>query len=81
MQQNARLADGVSAIAKELASTPAQVSLAWLLAREVQLAAIPGTRQISRLEENWQSQAVILSDKHRGMLDALIQAGVEGSRY
>jgi aryl-alcohol dehydrogenase-like predicted oxidoreductase len=55
IRYNAILADGVATIAKELASTPAQVSLAWLLARDVPLAAIPGTRHIARLEENWRS--------------------------
>jgi aryl-alcohol dehydrogenase-like predicted oxidoreductase len=81
MQHNGRLADGVLAIAKEIASTPAQVSLAWLLARDVPLAAIPGTRQIARLEENWRSQDVALTDKQLEMLDSLIQQGVEGNRY
>jgi aryl-alcohol dehydrogenase-like predicted oxidoreductase len=81
LQHNARLAEGVNAIAKELASTPAQVSLAWLLARDVPLAAIPGTRQIARLEENWHSQDLTLSHKHLEMLDSLILTGVEGNRY
>jgi aryl-alcohol dehydrogenase-like predicted oxidoreductase len=81
LQHNARLAQGVTAIAKDLASTPAQVSLAWLLARDIPLAAIPGTRKIARLEENWQAQDLTLSDKHLEMLDSLIQMGVEGNRY
>jgi aryl-alcohol dehydrogenase-like predicted oxidoreductase len=78
---NARMADGVAAIAKDVASTSAQVSLAWLLARHVPLAAIPGTRHIARLEENWRSQDLTLSDKHLEMLNSLIQQGVEGNRY
>lgn len=81
LQHNARLADGVGDIAKDLSSTPAQVSLAWLLTRDVPLAAIPGTRQISRLEENWNSQDLTLSHKHLARLDSLIQTGVEGNRY
>ncbi len=81
IRHNASLADGVATIAKELASTPAQVSLAWLLARDLSLATIPGTRQIARLEENCQSQDLTLSQKHLGILDSLIQTGVEGSRY
>lgn len=81
IRHNARLADGVAAIAKDMASTPAQVALAWLLARDVPLAAIPGTRQTARLEENWQSQEVTISDKQLEILDSLVQQGVEGSRY
>jgi aryl-alcohol dehydrogenase-like predicted oxidoreductase len=81
LQHNARLADGVKAIANDLAATPAQVSLAWLLARDIPLAAIPGTRQVTRLEENWRSQDLALSNRHLEMLGTLIQMGVEGNRY
>jgi len=81
LQRNARLADGVKAIANDLAATPAQVSLAWLLARDIPLAAIPGTGQVTRLEENWRSQDLALSNRHLEMLDTLIQMGVEGNRY
>ena len=81
LQHNARLVEVVAAIAQELGATPAQVSLAWILARDVALAAIPGTRQIARLEENWRSQDLALSKQHLEMLDSLIQTGVEGNRY
>jgi len=81
IQGNIRLADAVAAIAKEVGSTPAQISLAWLLARDVPLAAIPGTRQTARLEENWKSQEITLSKRHLDMLGSLISHGVEGARY
>lgn len=78
---NSRLADCVADIAKEMAVTPAQVALAWLLSRNIQLAAIPGTRKIERLEENWASQNITLRTEHLDRLETLITQGVVGGRY
>jgi aryl-alcohol dehydrogenase-like predicted oxidoreductase len=73
------LADHVGEIAKEIQTTPVKVALAWLQSRDV--TAIPGTRKIERLEENWASQDITLGTEHLKRLDALIQAGVVGDRY
>lgn len=78
---NARLADAVAVIAAELGATSAQVALAWVLSRDPAIAAIPGTRRIERLEENWASQDLALSAEQLARLDALLGAGVVGSRY
>jgi len=78
---NNRLVDCVAEIAKEIGSTPAQVALAWLLSRDVPLAAIPGTRKIERLEENWTSQNITLRPKYLERLELLINDGVVGERY
>jgi aryl-alcohol dehydrogenase-like predicted oxidoreductase len=77
--KNSRLADVVGAIASEIGATPSQVALAWVLSRDV--AAIPGTRKIERLEENWASQDLALTSEHLARLDALIEQGVAGARY
>jgi aryl-alcohol dehydrogenase-like predicted oxidoreductase len=80
--KNARLADAVAAIAKEIGATSAQVALAWLLSRDIPLATIPGTRKIDRLEENWASQAIALRPEHVERLGALLgDHGVAGARY
>lgn len=79
--KNIELADYVSEIAKDMGATPAQVALAWLLSRDVNLATIPGTRKIERLEENWASQELALSKEHLNQLDDLINQEVEGDRY
>jgi len=76
-----RLADAVSAVAADVRATPAQVALAWLLARPVPLATIPGTRRIERLEENWAAQDVTLTPAQLQSLDALLEGGVQGTRY
>jgi len=78
---NSRLADFVAEIAEEIKATPAQVALAWVLSRDIPLAAIPGTRRIERLEENWASQDIILHNDHLDRLESLINQGVTGKRY
>ena len=79
--RNKRLADGVADVAREIGATAAQVALAWLLSREIPLAAIPGTRRIERLEENWASQEIPLGADRVARLESLIQLGVAGDRY
>jgi aryl-alcohol dehydrogenase-like predicted oxidoreductase len=79
--RNSRLADCVAEIAGEIEATPAQVALAWVLSRDVPLAAIPGTRSIDRLEENWTSQDTTLRPEHLDRLEVLIDQGVVGDRY
>jgi aryl-alcohol dehydrogenase-like predicted oxidoreductase len=78
---NIRLADAVAQIAQELQATPAQVALAWLLSRDIPLAAIPGTRRIDRLEENWAAQSITLAAPHLQRLEFLANEGVVGTRY
>lgn len=81
IKQNIRLADLVAEVAKQTGATAAQVALAWVLSRGAQLAAIPGTRKIQRLEENWASQDLLLRTEHLDRLDALVNEGVVGDRY
>jgi aryl-alcohol dehydrogenase-like predicted oxidoreductase len=79
--RNIGVADMVAEIAKELHATAAQVALAWVLSHDRPIVAIPGTRSIQRLEENWASQNVELRPEHLSRLAALINGGVAGDRY
>jgi aryl-alcohol dehydrogenase-like predicted oxidoreductase len=79
--RNRRLADAVAEVASEIGATAAQVALAWVLSRDVPLAAIPGTRRTERLEDNWASQDLTLRGEHVERLEALIHQGVAGDRY
>ena len=76
-----RLADAVGELAREVGATKAQVALSWVISRNLPIAAIPGTRKIERLEENWASMETVLSKEHKDRLDALITQGVTGNRY
>ena len=70
-QRNLRLVDEVEAIAAEVGATPAQVALAWLLAQGSHIAPIPGTRRVSRLEENLAADAVELTKEQIQKLNDL----------
>ena len=60
-EQNLRIVDEVQAVASELDATPAQVALAWLLAQGDDIAPIPGTKRVSRVEENTAADRIELS--------------------
>lgn len=77
---NLALADRVRAIADEAGATPAQVAIAWLLARsstELPIVPIPGTKRVARLEENVAADDLVLSDEQIAALDALPPAAGE----
>jgi aryl-alcohol dehydrogenase-like predicted oxidoreductase len=76
---NLRIVDAVEAVAKELEATPAQVALAWLLAQGDDIAPIPGTKRVERLEENAKAADIRLSAEQRSRLESL-QRPV-GDRY
>jgi aryl-alcohol dehydrogenase-like predicted oxidoreductase len=67
----------VKAIGAENGATPAQTALAWLLSRGEDIAPIPGTRRVSRVEENIAADAVELSPDQIDRLDNLEPAAGE----
>jgi aryl-alcohol dehydrogenase-like predicted oxidoreductase len=72
--RNVRSADEVRALADKVGATPGQVALAWLLAKGNDIVPIPGTKRVSRLEENAAADAVTLTDEQIAALDALTPA-------
>ncbi|HMG65236.1 MAG TPA: aldo/keto reductase, partial [Streptosporangiaceae bacterium] len=70
-QHNLRVADEVRQIAAEAGATPAQVALAWLLAQGDGIAPIPGTKRVSRLEENAAADSVQLTAAQLAKLDQI----------
>src|SRR6185437_2367012 len=60
-KRNLRIVDEVKAVAAEAGATPAQVALAWLLTQGDNIAPIPGTKHVSRVEENIAADLVELS--------------------
>jgi len=77
LEHNLRIVDEVAAVAGELDATPAQVALAWLLAQGDDIAPIPGTKRVSRVEENTAADAIELSADQRARLDDLQPAAGE----
>jgi aryl-alcohol dehydrogenase-like predicted oxidoreductase len=79
---NLALVDHVRELAQAKDATPGQVALAWLLAQHPWVVPIPGTRRLSRLEENAGSAQVALSADEVADLDAAAdRIGVVGNRY
>jgi aryl-alcohol dehydrogenase-like predicted oxidoreductase len=60
-QRNLRAVEEVVAIADEVGATPAQVALAWLFAQGDDIAPIPGTKRVARVEENIAADGVELT--------------------
>jgi aryl-alcohol dehydrogenase-like predicted oxidoreductase len=69
--QNMRIVDAVQAVAGELDATPAQVALAWILAQGDDIAVIPGTKRVARLDENVAADGVTLSADQLARLSSL----------
>jgi aryl-alcohol dehydrogenase-like predicted oxidoreductase len=81
-EANQALVAHVAALADAREATPGQVALAWLLAQYPWVVPIPGTRRVSRIEENAGSTGVALSADDIADLDALARRiGVHGDRY
>jgi aryl-alcohol dehydrogenase-like predicted oxidoreductase len=82
MTVNRSILDLVHAAAAEKGCTPAQVALAWLLAKGDDIVPIPGTKRLKYLEENAAAVAVSLSEKEMTALDQAIgRLPVAGERY
>ena len=80
--KNAELIRYLKETADRKDATPAQISLAWMLAKKAWIVPIPGTRKYGRLIENAQAAAVELTDEEveaiDQMLDMLPMSGVFG---
>ena len=79
---NQALVDVISSFAKQKNTTPAQIALAWLLAKKPWIVPIPGTTKLERLEENLGAAVIELTT---GDVLALEEASskikLEGARY
>jgi aryl-alcohol dehydrogenase-like predicted oxidoreductase len=78
-ERNLALVDEVRAIGAEIGATPAQTALAWILTRGDDIAPIPGTRRVARVEENTAADAVALTTAQLERLNALEPAA--GARH
>jgi aryl-alcohol dehydrogenase-like predicted oxidoreductase len=79
---NQALVDLVGRIAARKQATPAQIALAWVLARKPWIVPIPGTTKLHRLEENLGAAAVELTtDDLDEIENAAAGIAVHGARY
>jgi aryl-alcohol dehydrogenase-like predicted oxidoreductase len=74
--------DLLGAIASRKGATPAQIALAWLLARKPWIVPIPGTKRLGRLEENLGAADVELDAEDLAEIEKTASAiQVQGARY
>ncbi|RYD50545.1 MAG: aldo/keto reductase [Sphingomonadales bacterium] len=69
------------ALAAELGHTPAQLALAWVLARGDHIVPIPGTRSVAHLEEDVAAAGIILDTATADRVSAIFQGNIRGARY
>ncbi|MGZ2259583.1 aldo/keto reductase [Roseobacter sp. A03A-229] len=82
METNRSIADLVGRFASRKGCTPAQLSLAWLLAQGPDIVPIPGTKTISHLRDNARAVEVTLSDADlREIETGLAELSIVGARY
>ncbi|RFA08125.1 aldo/keto reductase [Subtercola boreus] len=77
--RNLAIVDEVRAIGAEIGATSAQTALAWILAQGDDIAPIPGTRRVSRVEENTAADGFELTPDQLERLDNLTPAA--GDRH
>jgi aryl-alcohol dehydrogenase-like predicted oxidoreductase len=82
MKANYALVDVVSRFADQKKATPAQISLAWLLAKGTWIVPIPGTTKLDRLDENLGAANIELTtDEARELEEASSKVKLQGNRY
>lgn len=69
VKQNADLLDLIQTKAEEKNATPAQISLAWMLAKRPYIVPIPGARKLSRLKENLGAAEIELTKEEVAQID------------
>lgn len=81
-QENLALVKSLQKIAERKACTPAQISLAWILAQKPWIVPIPGTTKLHRLEENIAAVNIELTEEDLHEIDQTAESiTIQGSRY
>lgn len=79
---NQALVEVLGKVSKQKGATPAQITLAWLLAQKPWIVPIPGTTKLNRLDENLGGVAVELTTDDLGQIaNVASKIPVQGERY
>jgi len=80
--KNMELVSNLKAVAQGKGCTPGQLALAWVMAKGVDMAPIPGTTKIKHLEENAAAADIVLSvDELKELADLFPPGAAAGDRY
>ena len=81
-RKNLELADYVNALAKEKNAAPSQIAIAWVMSKGEHIVPIPGTKKISRIEENLGSLRISFTPQELlEMSEKLDSITITGARY
>lgn len=81
-EHNQKIVAQIATMAAEKGWTPAQLSLAWVLAQDKYMVPIPGTKRVKYLQENLQAASISLSSEDLARLDKIAPIGAfHGTRY
>lgn len=72
IDKNQELLNLIRKLANEKDTTPAQISLAWMISKKPWIVPIPGTRKLSRLAENIGASNIILSTNEVKSIDKIL---------
>ena len=81
IKENLKFVKVIDSIAESHNTTKAQIALAWLLSQNDEITAIPGTRKIDRLEENFGAFNVNLTENDLAIIEAHVPSETVGERY
>ena len=82
LARNVEMVRELEAIAVRYKVSPAQIAIAWLLARGDDVVPIPGTNHVANVEQNAAAVGVALSEKDRELLSEVFAPGAgAGDRY
>jgi aryl-alcohol dehydrogenase-like predicted oxidoreductase len=81
IKENNKFVEVIDQLAKDKGATKAQVALSWILNQNDEITAIPGTRNINRLEENLGALNVQLSQSDLDTIEASLPKTTIGNRY
>nr|WP_242038692.1 aldo/keto reductase [Chroococcidiopsis sp. [FACHB-1243]] len=80
--RNLELVKKIKQIAAQKQCTPAQLALAWLLAKGEDIIPIPGTKRQTRLHENVGAVDIVLTGEELQQIEAIVPIGAAaGTRY
>ncbi len=81
LKENIKFVEVIDELAQAKGATKAQIALSWILTKNENITAIPGTRKIHRLEENLGAYNVILTEADLELLEISIPKVTIGNRY
>ncbi|WP_433061970.1 aldo/keto reductase [Dactylosporangium sp. CS-033363] len=80
-ERNLEAVERLTKLAESTGATVSQLALAWLLTRGEHVVPIPGTRSVSRVEENTAAADLALSKEDLAAIDEILPTGGFGARY